>query len=422
MDQSKLMKIGTVALIVIFAIEIVAFLFTQNPYQREIPSVAPSATPIPQSFQGINGTDAYVISIGRELLAVCNATSDPEAKVREIPGVADTSYDPQNLRVGIVVSQNFSIEDVASKTKKVLKEFCEPRVFKRAYVKVGSYLNLSSADGAGTSKVVTGSNLACLSQPGTYAQCFAFVQPETQANATIKMMVFVRMLGETIQFATAEEPRSVAPIEFKSANAKAVVLEVLGGAVMEVQIPWKSRNSISREEIIQKLNGTVNYTQVEYLPLIEITISNVTGNDTAAKINALSFVANVFEADTLVVKVNGNFTDDALLVSELERIGVEDWQYSLPDSGLTVAFDYSPENEKAILLAIKPFTGAIKRQLSVELTDIEAAQSALGGVLPQTTFEIFATGANATDAIDIKLDAILQDGEIGYISATPLEE
>ena len=262
MNQSKLLRYGTVVLIIIFAIEIVAFLFTNNPYSGEFPSPSPTITPVPETFEGFNITDALVTGIGRELLILCNTTGDPGPKVRALEGVLSVSYDPQNTRLGVGISENASIDEVVSLTKDALKEFCTPRIYKRGFINAGNYLNVSASDGSGVFRVISGSSLACLQQ-STFAQCYAFVQPETQQNDTKVFNIFVRTVGGAVTFVTAEEPRMEAPIQFKATQTKGIVLGFLEESTASAKVAWKDRALISETKIRAALNDSVTITEFQ---------------------------------------------------------------------------------------------------------------------------------------------------------------
>ncbi|MFH1750250.1 MAG: hypothetical protein ABH863_01075 [Candidatus Micrarchaeota archaeon] len=418
MDRSKLIKYGTLALIIIFGIEIIAFLFTQNPYQNTIPTPIPSATPVPERFEGINSTEGFVISIGRELLVICNTTQNPEGAIRQVPGVQAVSFDSQNLRLGIVAKENASLDLVVAGTRGELQSYCTPRIFKRAFVKLGNYLNFTSASG-GDSKVLAGANFQCLQQH-SLSQCFAFVQPETQANSTVPLLVYVRMVGSVPEFITAEEPRRQSPLEFKSAQAEALVTEILPGAAVHASIPWKDRFEYSEGQISGSLNGSLNYSEFSYEPVSEITILEELDNATLGKLGNLSFVQSVFPSDGgVIVQVKGGFNDEELLIGGFDDLNISSSEYEIPISFLSFIFDYSPEAEIAVSKALPKGTPVL-RGVVAEITSIESAEGQLGGKLPEPQITLFARNATINSTILVSLNAIVQDGEISYLAGQEL--
>ncbi len=417
MDKNTLLKYGTAALIIIFAIEIVALLFTQDPYGGVEPIPSPSPTPVPEQFEGVNVSEAYIIGIGREVLAICNSTEDVTGKIEGIDGVQSASYDPNGGRLGIAAELDADVDQIIADAEIELTDNCNAIFFKRAFVRVGGRLNFTSLDGT-KSKMVLGSNFQCLQQ-SSFAQCFAFVQPESRANDTVELTIFVRMLGEGITFVTAEEPYTPKPLELKSADAEAVIIDFAAAATAEIGIPWAQRNAYSQKEAIELLNGSANYTQLDYRKRSELLLKAEPSNKTIELIGNLSYVVDVIplEEEGVIIQVNENFSNSTLLQAEMEKLGFEFSQIEAPESIIAVSFEYSEEDEAAIRAAFSKQKVAIRRMVFAELVDPAIPEEELGVKLPTTVFDVFAANASINSTLIITLNAIIQGGEAVFVSA-----
>ena len=112
-----------------------------------------------------------------------------------------------------------------------------------------------------------------------------------------------------------------------------------------------------------------------------------------------------------------NFTDDDALTREFAALGITDGRYVIPDSDLELSFEYSEQAENAVRKAVSPIALEVRRKVLVELLNESDVELQLGGRLPQNTFELFALNSTLNSTLDLTLNAIVQDGEIGYITA-----
>lgn len=416
MDRSKLMQYGTVVLILIFAIEILAFLFTQDPYSGSVPSPSPSSTPIPVPFEGLNSTSAYVLGFGRELLVLCNTTSDPTPLLANVSGIQAASFDPQAIRIGISLTENASAQEVLRSTTLALSPVCTPFPYKRAYINVGEMLNFSSFDGS-TSKLLFGASFQCL-QGITFTQCYAFVQPETQENSTVQVTLYVRTLGDEVQLLTAEEPAIPKLPETKVLEAQSRILLLFDSAVASANLPWEDRNSLNEEKVAVLLNNTINLTKIEYVPQNEIMLLNVSENATIDLIKNLSFVKSVFPLeDRLIVQPFENFTDREEAIAALLALGINSSQIDFPDSEMSLEYVIDEGSIGKIEKVLAPFEVTERQKVLADLLDVQKVESDLGARLTYTTFEILAPNPKLNATVLLELNAFVQDGKLLFISA-----
>ncbi|MFH0971200.1 MAG: hypothetical protein V1835_01390 [Candidatus Micrarchaeota archaeon] len=417
MDRGKLIKYGTAALILIFAIEIVAFLYTQNPYSGTQTEASPEPTVLPTStvFDGINTSEAYVLGIGRELLVICNTTADVEPEIRKLDGINGVSSDPNNALFSISLTENASIDDVIKTLDRNLRQICKPAIFKRGYVKVGDLLNFTSSDG-NSSILLSGSNLQCLQQP-SFSQCYAFVQPETQENSTITLLIYIRKSGDTIPFVRAEEPAQQKPLAFTNAEGEAHIDELLENAGETFKIPWAQRNDYSEDFAKGKLNSTVNITSVTYSKESGFTI-NTSSNETLQKLLNMSFIQTVSESESEISAVaQDNFSDQNLLLDELAEIGVDRSLVQFPDSTLSIAFEYSESAVEEVESAFLPLKPVASRKILATLLNTDEIEAQLEAILSSKEVTFYATNATVNATIPVSISAIVQGNEILQIVA-----
>jgi hypothetical protein len=417
MDREKLIKIGTIALILFFVLEIVYMYFSSNPYANN--NLTPTPSPIPSAeptrFEGFNSTEAYVISIGNELLMLCNTTQDLDLIVGKVIGVIGVSYDPQTTRVGVAVAQNASMSDVIKALKATLKPLCTPLIYKRAYLKVPDVINFTDANGNET-KIIFGDQLQCLQAP-SFAQCFAFVQPDTQENATAEMVIYARLLGDSVEFISAEEPRKSQPLEFRNAKASAIVSLQLPQLIASAQIPWEGRLKINATSINQTLGSKLNFSEVKYT-LGEQVYVNSTDNATFQKIQNLSYVAIAYLEDQIRIVPKSNYSNKNQIESDLEGFGLMPSQIKFDTSTLTIDFEQTNTSEKIVLDAIKPIKPKIQQLVIADLLDVPSIEKEFGETLPRTKLKLYVTNSTINSTFEVNLAAMLQDGNFAYFDGT----
>ncbi|MBI5224409.1 hypothetical protein HY989_00910 [Candidatus Micrarchaeota archaeon] len=412
MAQSNLVRYGTIALIIIFAIEIVAFLFMQNPYAN----IAPTPTPTPkvalENFDGVNATDGYVIATTNELLIVCNTTQDPSGLLKNATGVQSVSSDLANQRILIEMDKNSSEDETILGVKGILTQFCSPAIFKRAFVKLPDYLNFTSQDGK--YKLLFSQDYQCLEQ-NSYIPCYAFVQSQTKANTTINLMVFVRLEGESVTLITAEEPRKASGLEFRVLENSAKVLEILGDSLASVDIPFEKRTDYTDESINSALNGSANLSDLQY-DLRDEFIINSTENETLNSISLLSYVLTASISNSqIVAKVSSNFTNVSGVYSDLLALSIPKTKIQFPVSKLGIVYSTSEKADAAILRLFPSVQ--FKRKVRAQIIDLAKAQLELGSSLPSADVEYFTTKPSVGQEYPIMLSAVLQNGEVSYIGA-----
>ncbi len=421
LERNDLIRWGTIVLIIIFAIEIVAFLFTSDPYQgSEAPT--PSALPSiePASFEGMNASEGYVIAIAQQLLVICNTTQDVGPELRAILGVDAVSMDPTYGRIEIEASGNASIEAIAKEAKGILKNYCTPTVYKRAFVRVDGLLNFTSQDGQ--TKLLSGSNLQCLER-ASFAQCFAYVQPETSENSTIGLLIYIRTTGDEVTFVTAEEPPSAVAnqLAFRSEKSSGTILEVGIGAAALVKLPWDKRYDFSEEDVRSSLNSTLNITELQISRQDSITL-NATDNETLFAVQNLSFVLSAsFGENGITLEPQANLTNKTMVLLELEPI-LDLGKVKLPATTINLAYDHSDDANFAVEDYFSLFEIAFKRQISVELNEPAELEEIFDAPLPQTQFTLYAANTTVNTSIDLYVTAITQGGEMTYVNAFEYEE
>ncbi|MEK6843235.1 MAG: hypothetical protein AABY04_02000, partial [Candidatus Micrarchaeota archaeon] len=386
MAPSNLVRYGTIALIIIFAIEIVAFLFTQNPYSNQVPSPSPTPQITPVAFEGINSSDGFVVATSKELLIVCNTTVDTTPFLQNVTGVLSVSADPSNLRIGVEMKENYSDDDTILGIKTVLNPYCSPAIFKRAFVKLPDYLNFTSQEGK--SRLLFSQSYQCLLQ-NTFIPCYAFVQSSTKANATINLMVFVRLEGDNVVLITAEEPKTQSGLEFRVLENSAKVLEILGDSLASVDIPFEKRSDFTDESINSELNGSANISDLQY-DLRDEFIINSTENETLALISLFPYALSASISNSqIVAKVSSNFTNVSGVISDFSKLSIPKSKIQFPVSKLGIVYLNSNEADAKIT---KLFPKAqFKRKVRAEISDLSKAQTELGTSLPSTEVEYFTS-------------------------------
>ncbi|MFH1257985.1 MAG: hypothetical protein V1658_03540 [Candidatus Micrarchaeota archaeon] len=409
--MGKWMQIGTVVLILVFVIEIVAYLFTSNPYQQD---GAITPTPVPtlstEIFEGINVSDAYIVGVGKELLIICNTTQDVGPTIYNVSGVSAVSFDPSNDRVGVDVRQNASTEDVGREIKAELSAFCTPHIFKRAFIKLQDVLNFT--DQQGGSKLISGSSLQCLQQPQTYIPCYAFVQLGTEENIATSFATFLRLKGDMIDFATSEEQQVSQPFRFNAATATGRVAGLLDEASASVSIPWEERLKYDAGNMALYLNSTVNASTVEF-SIEDTIVLNTSSNETLEKAGNLSFVLSSIPSEsTIVLQVGKNFTDEVSAVEGLQGIGVPESEIIFPESTITFGFIYFEGSHPIISEYFLPYEAEFARNVLVELDDPAAVEEGMGAAPIENSYEVFALNATLNSSINIIVNAILQGEDV----------
>ena len=286
MEKADVLKYFTIAMIVIFGLEILSTIFLSAPAtDNTIPTPLPPAIPTPgAAFSGTGQTQASVLKLIASVAVNCDTKNDSVVVISRLAGagIANAVYSSATTLIG---KADVNRTDLEANATSALSGICTPVLSRFAALEVVSDATFTSD--SNQSKLVPKAGLACFASPTQ--QCFAVVNLDAKEGETVPILVFVNMQGSVIIQAVAEEfhgQPEQPQYEIKRVPANATVVELLTVWAGFSDIPFEKRGFDS-STVARQVNGTAEIIEFDYQQDNTIFI-NGTGEPELAAISRLA--------------------------------------------------------------------------------------------------------------------------------------
>ena len=429
MEKEKIMQYFALAVIAVFAVEIILPIFTaqnQNVNATPTPIVTAKPTVVPK-FAGSAIAKATIDVLYATMVTLCETNASTEEIVNKFSdaGLEKVSFASGNV---IVSSPNATtaMEDAEKKLIVNLQGTCavKPRVMRAAGVSFGETVQLYSnpADPNSASKNVTPRDFYLYSLRENKA-LQGFISVGRNVNDTVSAVVYAELTGSAITKIYVEEQASAAETLNVLAEGKAE--ELLSDGVVFAELSWEKRGANLEE--LKSTSGGFAIKELNYIPSRSIGISGNYSN-VSSEIGNLSFVDFAREENgTILVFAKNDFYDSGMALSELEKLGVKKEDVSLPVSKMSVYFNATDfaKAEDAMKKALEG-KGAekisFKRKAIVRFSDKALLERDIGAAIEKDAIQAWVSSATkANETIVLQVTANLQLGELGSMSVQQME-
>ncbi|MBU1197705.1 hypothetical protein KJ765_04290 [Candidatus Micrarchaeota archaeon] len=327
MKKESLLKWFTIAMIVVFAFEIVLIGIPSGGFDATpTPSNIPTATLAPE-FVGSATTEAVITGFGTEFLARCNTTEPVAVLLRDVEGITNAVQDPSTQLISITMAADANVSESTQSIRELLQPYCTPLLLRQALLEFEEDVEFTSGNDPNETKTISKRSIECFSNP--FAGCYAFVFPHRTTGQTIDVNIFGRFQGSTpVQVFAEELLGSTIRIETVFANGTISAIENRGQ--VNADLPWENRwinITIFQDEMLEQ--GDFSET-VNYAPNSLVRISGNVSNDTLEALNNLSMIetASVRLDDPdhpeVVLIVNDNYTRKTRLLELLNALEIDE--------------------------------------------------------------------------------------------------